>query len=144
LEPLSEELGWRGYAIDALQTKWNALVSSLVVGFFWSAWHLPLFFIRDGGSFYYEWGFGTTLFWLFLLRMTLLSVPLTWVYNNNRRSILSAILLNFAYNFTFSFVYPIPETMHLYGTVLILLMVIVIVIIWGPQTLSHQEVLGLE
>ena len=30
--PLSEELGWRGYALERLQTKWNALVSSIVVG----------------------------------------------------------------------------------------------------------------
>lgn len=56
LGPISEELGWRGYAIDALQARWSALVSSLVVGFFWSVWHWPLFFIRDGGNFYYEWG----------------------------------------------------------------------------------------
>jgi len=144
LGPLSEELGWRGYALDVLQARWSALASSLVVGFFWSVWHWPLFFIRDGKNFYYEWGFGTTLFWLFLLRMTLLSVPMTWVYNNNRRSILSAILLHFAYNFTFSFVYPVPETMHLYGTVLILMIAMAIIIIWGPQTLTDREVLALE
>lgn len=144
LGSLSEELGWRGYAIDTLQARWSALASSLVVGFFWSLWHLPLFFIRDGGNFYYEWGFGTVLFWLFLLRMTLLSVIVTWVYNNNRRSILSAILLHFAYNFTFNLVYPVPETMHLYGTVLILITVIVVVIVWGPQTLAHRGVSSLE
>jgi membrane protease YdiL (CAAX protease family) len=138
LGPLSEELGWRGYALDALQTERSALLSSPVVGFLWSAWHTPLFFVQDGGNFYYEWGFGTLLFWLFLLRMTLLSVPITWVYNNNRRSILSAILLHFAYNFTFSFVYPVPDTMHIVGTGLMLLLDIVIVIAWGPKTLTGR------
>jgi len=101
LGPLSEKLGWRGYALDALQARWSALLSSVALGLLWSLWHLPLFFIRDAASFYYEWGFGTTLFWLFILRMTLLSIPITWVYNNNQRSILSAVLLHFAYNFTF-------------------------------------------
>ncbi len=144
LGPVSEELGWRGYAIDALQVKWSALVSSLVVGFFWSVWHGPLFFIRDQGNFYYEWGVGTTLFWLFMLRMVLLSVLITWIYNNNRRSILAAILFHFAYNFTFSFVYPIPEAMHLYGTLLILAMAVMIVVIWGPQTLTRRKALGME
>lgn len=139
LGPLSEELGWRGYALDALQARWGALASSLTVGLLWSLWHLPLFFIRDEANFYYEWGFGTGLFWLFLLRMTLLSVPMAWVYNNTRRSILSAILLHFAYNFTFSFVYPIPESMHLIGTGSILMMVIVIVLVWGPQTLTRPS-----
>jgi len=33
--PLSEEIGWRGYALDRLQTKWNALVSALIVGLVW-------------------------------------------------------------------------------------------------------------
>jgi membrane protease YdiL (CAAX protease family) len=42
LGPLAEELCWRGYALDALQEKWGALVSSLVLGFFWPLWHLPL------------------------------------------------------------------------------------------------------
>lgn len=139
LGPLSEELGWRGYALDVLQAKWSPLVSSLVVGLFWSVWHLPLFFIRDPVNFYYEWGFGTNLFWLFLLRMTLLSVPMTWVYNSNQRSILSAILFHFAYNFTFSFVYPIPETVHLYGTALVLIMVVAIVTIWGSQMLTRPK-----
>jgi membrane protease YdiL (CAAX protease family) len=137
LGPLSEELGWRGYALDALQARRSALISSLVAGFLWSLWHLPLFFIQDDGNFYYDWGFGTLLFWLFLMRMTLLSVPITWVYNNNRRSILSAILLHFAYNFTFSLVYPVPDTMHLSGTAFMLVMVVVIVIIWGPETLTR-------
>jgi membrane protease YdiL (CAAX protease family) len=31
-----EEIGWRGYALPALQKKHSALVSSLVVGIFWA------------------------------------------------------------------------------------------------------------
>jgi membrane protease YdiL (CAAX protease family) len=126
--PIPEELGWRGYALEALQKRWNGLVSSLVVGFFWSLWHIPLFFIQDDTNFYYEWGFGSVLFWLFIIRMTLISVVITWVYNHNHRSILSAILLHFAYNFTFSFIYPIPDSMHLTGAILIALLAIAIVL----------------
>ena len=43
LGPLSEEIGWRGYALERLQTRWNALTSSLIVGLVWALWHLPLF-----------------------------------------------------------------------------------------------------
>lgn len=45
LGPISEEIGWRGYALDRLQTKWNALVSSLMVGLVWGLWHGPLFYM---------------------------------------------------------------------------------------------------
>lgn len=41
--PLPEELGWRGYVLDRLQARWNALVSSLILGAMWALWHLPLF-----------------------------------------------------------------------------------------------------
>jgi membrane protease YdiL (CAAX protease family) len=46
LIPFVEELGWRGYVLDRLQAKWNALMSTLIVGSVWSLWHLPLFFIE--------------------------------------------------------------------------------------------------
>jgi membrane protease YdiL (CAAX protease family) len=132
--PISEELGWRGYA---LQARYSALSASLIVGGVWSLWHVPLFFIQDSGNFYYEWGFGTDLFWLFLCRMTLISVIMTWVYNNNGRSILSAVLLHFAYNFTFSLDYPIPGSMHWSGTILTLVAVALIAVYWEPRTLSR-------
>ncbi len=43
LGSLSEEIGWRGYALERLQVRWNALTSSLIVGLVWAFWHLPLF-----------------------------------------------------------------------------------------------------
>ena len=41
--PLSEELGWRGYAQTRLQKRWNPMIASIVVGIVWALWHLPLF-----------------------------------------------------------------------------------------------------
>lgn len=45
LNALPEEYGWRGYALDRLQARWNALVSSLTLGTIWGLWHRPLHFI---------------------------------------------------------------------------------------------------
>ena len=37
--PLGEELGWRSYALQTLQKKFNPLHSSLILGVIWGFWH---------------------------------------------------------------------------------------------------------
>lgn len=118
--PLSEEIGWRGYALDKLQNGFRPIIASLILGLLWELWHLPLFFIKD--SMYFEWGAGTWLFWLFIMRMTALTIIMTVVYNANHRSILSAILLHFMFNFTFVFLQPAPMEIHGYGTLILVLL----------------------
>ena len=54
LGPLSEELGWRGYALERLQLRWNALTSSLILGVIWSLWQLPLFYIVGTSQYLYK------------------------------------------------------------------------------------------
>ena len=75
--PFTEEYGWRGYALDRLQAKYNSLYTSLILGFIWGLWHLPLFFIEGTVQSYipiYE----------FVLVQMLSSVLYTWILNNNR------------------------------------------------------------
>ena len=40
--PMGEELGWRGYALKVLQTRFNPFVASVMLGLIWGFWHLPL------------------------------------------------------------------------------------------------------
>ena len=97
---LSEELGWRGYALDELQSRWSALRSSLVLGFIWAFWHTPAFLI-PGLSQYEMGGIFSTTYVSFILSVALGSVLITWVYNNTGRSILVAgFLMHFAQNAT--------------------------------------------
>ncbi|WP_415803443.1 type II CAAX prenyl endopeptidase Rce1 family protein, partial [Bacillus albus] len=42
--PLGEELGWRGFALMELQKKYSPLKSSIIIGFWWGMWHLPIWF----------------------------------------------------------------------------------------------------
>lgn len=48
--PLGEELGWRGYALPRLLDDHGALLSAMVIGVVWAAWHLPLFWAPLGTS----------------------------------------------------------------------------------------------
>ncbi len=40
--PLGEELGWRGFALLELQKKYSPLIASIIIGFWWGMWHLPI------------------------------------------------------------------------------------------------------
>ena len=135
--PLSEELGWRGFALDQLQSKWSALVSSLLLGVFWWVWHFPLFFMI--GMVQNELGFGTLLFWMFAASVFAQSILYTWVYNSTGRSILAVILLHFMSNSTLNLLLPISDRTFLFSTILLVVAAIVVVITWGARTLSRQQ-----
>jgi len=98
LGPFFEEFGWRGYVLERLQERWSALTSSLVLGVVWALWHLPLFFIRD--TYQYGLGAGSVEFWFFMAGIIPVTVFYTWIFNNNHRSTLSAILFHFMVNLT--------------------------------------------
>ena len=134
--PVPEELGWRGYALDRLQRKWGALTSSIVLGVFWSLWHLPMFFMK--GSLMSEvFPLGSVRFWIaFGPGILAESVIMTWIYNNTQRSTLSAILFHFMMNFTGEFL-RLPGDFKNYQFLWLIVIAIVVVIIWGPATLTR-------
>ena len=82
-----EEFGWRGYALDILQTRWGALVASVALGFIWGVWHFPLFFVEGTGQYYMP-------MWAFLLTSPALSILTTWVYNSTGKKLFAAWLFH--------------------------------------------------
>lgn len=86
----NEELGWRGYLLPRVQQEYDALTASLIVGIVWAGWHLPVYVLPLGltnGPFY-----------LFVPFAVLLSVVLTWVYNNTDGSALLAMVMHGSVN----------------------------------------------
>jgi membrane protease YdiL (CAAX protease family) len=135
--PLPEELGWRGYALDRLQRKWNALVSSLVLGVIWAVWHTPMFFMR--GSLMSEvFPLWSTQFWVAMGPGILAgAVVMTWIYNNTQRSTLAAILFHFMMNFTGEFL-RLPGDIKTYQFVWLTIIAIVVTLVYGPATLKGK------
>lgn len=95
LQSVLEELGWRGYMLDRLQTIWKPITASLVLGVFHALWHLPLFWIVGTNQSRY---LSFTAFVLFVAFVTSGSFYNTWCYNDNRRSILAVTLLHTSTN----------------------------------------------
>jgi membrane protease YdiL (CAAX protease family) len=133
--PLPEELGWRGYALDRLQEKYGAFVSSLVLGTAWALWHLPLFFVR--GTYQNNMDLGSLQFWLYMAAMIPESILMTWIYNHSQRSTLSAVLFHFMINFIGE-LFALTERADFYQVVVWALAAIAVVAIWGPKTLTRE------
>lgn len=133
--PLPEELAWRGYALGQLQNRWNALASSLFLGAVWTVWHIPLFFIP--GSYQHGLGLGTLEYWLFMADKIPLSILMTWVYNNNRRSTLSAVLFHFSVNFVGE-LFELTTRAELFSIMFWILTAIAVTVFWGPQNLVRK------
>ena len=132
--PLPEELGWRGYALDGLQARYNALISSLILGLIWALWHVPLFFM-NGTWQHDKLGFATVDFWTFVFGTVIISILFTWIYNNTNRSTLSAILFHFMINFSGELFSP-TEMARLYNLILVTVFSMIVVIIYGHETLG--------
>jgi membrane protease YdiL (CAAX protease family) len=95
--PIPEELGWRGYALDGLQARFNPLLSSMILGVMWAVWRIPIFLI-EGTYQHNHIGLATPGFAANCLSVVALSMMFTWIYNRTHRSILAAILFHFAIN----------------------------------------------
>lgn len=105
----NEELGWRGYALPALQESLSSVWATLVLGVLWAFWHLPLLAI--GGE-----GLGAFLMsWqdLAIAGVTIISITThafwyTWLYNRTG-SVLLCILLHGGYNAANARLILVPE-----------------------------------
>jgi membrane protease YdiL (CAAX protease family) len=93
---LSEEPGWRGFALPRLQAKFSPLISSLMLGVIWAVWHAPA---RFGGIEAKSLS-DTLVEWVLIVLVT---VIFTWFYNRTKGSILVTALIHPAMNTATSF-----------------------------------------
>ena len=130
-----EEMGWRGYVLPRLQSKYNALVSSLILGVIWSVWHLPKFFGTGSSE-------GRSFFW-FTVYTVSVAVLYTWLYNNTRGSLLLVTLFHASGN---TFGMFLPAKFAVAGGMLsnleivfFVIAAIVVTIFAGAERLSRTE-----
>ena len=98
LAAILEEVGWRGYGEDAIAEYHSWFKESIIFGFVWAAWHLPLFWIP--GTYHYEIREMNVLYMVnFLVSVAPMGFITTWVYVKNGRSMLSSIIFHLFINF---------------------------------------------
>lgn len=94
LGPLSEEYGWRGFALKRLLKITNPNIASLVIGLIWSLWHLPLFYTVGTNQYEHHLSFLT-----FTISVTSSCFIYTYIYIKTNYNLFTAVLLHWIYTF---------------------------------------------
>jgi membrane protease YdiL (CAAX protease family) len=120
-----EELGWRGYAFDSLQSRFNYLTASIIFSLLWSLWHFPLIFVK--GSYQYEIIHQNIWFGLnFFVSILPMGVIISWICLKNRKSVIAAIIFHFIINMSQE-ILEISQTTKCIQTVVLIVVVALIV-----------------
>ena len=127
---LSEEFGWRGYALPRLQSRWNALTAAVILGFIEGCWHIPLVFMPG------EERFGMLIPALVIPYLAV-GVFRTWIFNNTNGSVLAAVLFHATGNVVGEFI-PINLPFRYFGDMILFSIAVVIIIIFGPKRLVRD------
>ncbi len=120
---LGEELGWRGFALPKLQTRYSALTASIILGLFWGLWHVPTWIAQKQT----EASFPAAL--LMVVSTVPVAVLFTWIYNNTGGSLLPVWLFHASIAITNYFTPALPSHTH---TLLAWAIAIIIVAAGGP------------
>ena len=133
--PLQEEYGWRGYALDRMQIKYNSLLCSIIIGAIWGIWHLPLFYIEQDPH-------SDMNLWYFVIENIGSSIIITWLYNQSGSNITIAILCHMANNSADS-IFTLDDTDNLTALYACLIQLVyglfIIVPIFGYKTFTKNK-----
>ncbi|NVM44232.1 MAG: CPBP family intramembrane metalloprotease [Candidatus Lokiarchaeota archaeon] len=130
--PLSEEAGWRGFALPNLESRFGSLISSIILGIIWACWHIPFYFIEPRMPFY-----------IFIILVLVITILMTWGYNSTKGSLIITVIFHFSFNFNGAFITGIlgllPMTIfYIGGSVMIGIYVIIVIIFAGSSKLSRK------
>lgn len=140
---LSEELGWRGYALPALQDGgWKAWSASLLVAFLWTLWHTGpdfwqvVFTSRPPDA--------TSFAAIYVVQYFLLLFPLSIVYsflwNGTGGGLLLVVLLHAVYNITVNVASSLwPEFPMGYFVLLLWILSMALLAGLGPRRLARPN-----
>jgi hypothetical protein len=125
---LTEEPGWRGFALPVLRARHGPLVASLLLGIFWGVWHIPIYSLP---------GLGNPLpvgnLAIFVLTTPLLTILFTVLAEKSLDSVWMAMLFH-AWNNTVSglpSLLRVHENDQLRFLNIMVLILMVVPIVWG-------------
>ncbi|TXT57940.1 MAG: conserved membrane protein of unknown function [Candidatus Thorarchaeota archaeon] len=130
-----EEIGWRGFALPALQKTQNALVASLALGIVWSLWHWQYFVIPSSAQIEI---YGNFL--IFSLHTIIVTILYTWIYNSTNGNLITVTLYHAITNTVGFLIYDAGFTIPAVYTLLVNIgFAIMVIIVFKMRSLSSEE-----
>jgi membrane protease YdiL (CAAX protease family) len=129
---IGEESGWRGYALPALQKRFSALTSTLILTVGWACWHIPAFIYRPSYSQMDVAGIAG-----FFMSLLMGAIVLTWLYNSTKGSLFIVAIFHAMIELMFISV-NITVKMFSYLGAAIMVAAILIILLSKPGNLSLQ------
>jgi uncharacterized protein len=85
-----EEIGWTGFALPKMHSRFGILRSAIVLGVIWGAWHLPV--ISYLGAAAPHGPYWLAFFLVFTFAMTAMRVLIAWLYVNTGSILLAQLM----------------------------------------------------
>ncbi len=136
-----EEIGWTGFALPKLQSKYTPFVAGIILGLVHTAWHLLADYL--GAISFYK-----TLylfhFLLWIIALTAFRLLAVWIYNHSK-SLLLVQLTHGSFTGSQLILGPpgatAPQSVSWYGVFTVMLCIIVSIIIIKDRKMFFQKIL---
>jgi membrane protease YdiL (CAAX protease family) len=85
-----EEIGWTGFALPRLQSRFNTLAAGLVLGLLWSVWHMLADYSGNIHAMGSAWFVHFLIYWI--APLTAYRILMAWVYKNTESLLLAQVM----------------------------------------------------
>lgn len=130
--PLGEELGWRGFVQNELQKKHSPLKASIIVGFWWGMWHLPIWF-TTGFT-----GIDLIKYIIFFMTAVISTSIIVATFYNLNKTLLVPIIIHQLFNFLIGIISGSLIELIKYYAILYLVVAIVLIVI-NPRDALYKR-----
>ena len=128
---IGEEIGWSGYAIDPLQSRYGALKASIILGIIWAVWHIIPWSQTHQTPVWIVWQSVSTIF---------LRIIMVWLFNNTDKSVFAIVLFHAMINISPYLILNQGGHYDPFITcILLILTAIAVAFLWGSKTLARYR-----
>ena len=115
---LWEEIAWRAFSLRKLLTRFSRVSAALVLGAYWSTWHIPLWLVTLHLNQHNRWPVISMAF----LNLTAWSVIFTFFYERSRESLPVTMALHGAYGAISIYVAAVAPETNLHVIIIVMLL----------------------